>query len=255
MTQARRDLARSGVIIFIVVAVLFVSDSKSDPAAAQSGRTHTVQAGENLFRIALQYGYTVEYLASVNGITDPTQIFVGQVLAIPDSAEPIPVIPAAVDPAVAPADPANAGGDQGLFPVGGPVISAAPVYHTVQPGETLARIGQAYGVTWADIAAANGISNANQIYTGQQLIIPGVSAPVPPAVAPQVAGSRGGCPPVAPAPEVAEPAPVPATGQTTHVVQAGEHLSAIARTYGVSWPAIAAMNSISDPNQISRGSS
>jgi LysM repeat protein len=213
-----------------------------------------VQAGENLFRIALHYGYTVEYLASVNGITDPTQIYVGQVLAIPDSAEPIPVAPAAVDPVGAPVDPANAGVDQSLVPAAAPEVSAAPVYHTVQRGETLARIGQAYGVTWADIAAANGISNANQIYTGQQLIIPGVSAPGTAAVAPPVGPAPEVVePPVAPAPEVDAPAPVPATGQTTHVVQAGEHLSAIARAYGISWPAIAAMNGISDPNQIYAG--
>ncbi len=37
------------------------------------------------------------------------------------------------------------------------------------------------------------------------------------------------------------------------MVQAGEHLASIASAYGVSWPAIAAVNSISDPNQIYAG--
>jgi len=46
--------------------------------SAQGGSTtHTVQAGENLFRIALRYGFTAEYLAVVNGITDPATIRAG----------------------------------------------------------------------------------------------------------------------------------------------------------------------------------
>lgn len=45
--------------------------------------THTVVAGENLFRIGLVYGFTAEELASYNGIVDPTRIEIGQVLRIP----------------------------------------------------------------------------------------------------------------------------------------------------------------------------
>ena len=45
--------------------------------------THTVLAGENLFRIGLRYGFTVEQLASHNGIADPTRIDVGHIIRIP----------------------------------------------------------------------------------------------------------------------------------------------------------------------------
>ncbi|GAB4419661.1 MAG: hypothetical protein Kow00106_15940 [Anaerolineae bacterium] len=45
--------------------------------------THVVQAGENLFRIALRYGVTVDQLARYNGIYNPNLIFAGQVLRIP----------------------------------------------------------------------------------------------------------------------------------------------------------------------------
>ena len=48
-----------------------------------SGSTYVVQAGDNLFRIALRAGVDLNTLASINGITDPTRIFVGQVLTIP----------------------------------------------------------------------------------------------------------------------------------------------------------------------------
>lgn len=44
--------------------------------------------------------------------------------------------------------------------------------HTVQRGETLASIAAQYGVTVADIAAANNITNPNLISVGQELIIP-----------------------------------------------------------------------------------
>ncbi len=45
--------------------------------------THVVQPGENLFRIALRYGVTVDQLARYNGIYNPNLIFAGQVLRIP----------------------------------------------------------------------------------------------------------------------------------------------------------------------------
>ncbi|MBN1121613.1 MAG: LysM peptidoglycan-binding domain-containing protein [Anaerolineae bacterium] len=59
------------------------TEAQGDTTAA-GGTTHTVQAGENLYRIALQYGLTWEELASHNGITNPDAIVVGQVLNIPE---------------------------------------------------------------------------------------------------------------------------------------------------------------------------
>ena len=48
-------------------------------------RTHVVQVGENLFRIGLQYGFTVDELAAYNGIDNPNVLDVGQVIKIPPS--------------------------------------------------------------------------------------------------------------------------------------------------------------------------
>jgi len=44
---------------------------------------YTVQPGDNLFRIALRYNMNYLYLASYNGIANPHQIRVGQVIRIP----------------------------------------------------------------------------------------------------------------------------------------------------------------------------
>lgn len=44
---------------------------------------HTVSRGETLFRIAQRYGVTVNALAQINNISDPTLIYAGQELVIP----------------------------------------------------------------------------------------------------------------------------------------------------------------------------
>jgi outer membrane biosynthesis protein TonB len=51
-----------------------------EPAGEQ---VHTVQAGQNLFRIGLQYGCTVAELSAYNGIVNPDYITVGQQIRIP----------------------------------------------------------------------------------------------------------------------------------------------------------------------------
>jgi LysM repeat protein len=46
-------------------------------------QVHTVQAGENLYRIGLRYGCTVAELSAHNGIANPNYINVGQQIRIP----------------------------------------------------------------------------------------------------------------------------------------------------------------------------
>ena len=53
------------------------------PADSSGEQTHVVQAGENLFRIGLRYGFTAEELAAYNNIPDISRIDVGQVIKIP----------------------------------------------------------------------------------------------------------------------------------------------------------------------------
>lgn len=61
-----------------------VSSTSSSSSTATGGpRTHVVQTGENLFRIALSYGLTVDQVAAANGIANPNFVYVGQTLVIP----------------------------------------------------------------------------------------------------------------------------------------------------------------------------
>ena len=211
-----KTILRSSQWFAVLAAILVIMVT---PATAQ-GNMHIVQRGENLFRIALRYGVSVDAMVQANGLSNPNQIYAGQALVIPDGTSQT----AAPAPSASPA-------------------ATAPVYHTVQRGETLASIARYYGVDWQELARANNIANPNRILVGQRLTIMTSGAPQS-ATAP---------PPAASAPAPADPlvtnAPNPAQART-HIVQPGEHLSGIAQRYGVSWTTIARANGIVDPNRL-----
>jgi len=101
---------------------------------------HTVQPGENLFRIALRYGTTVQAIANANGIANPAMIYVGQVLAVPSSGS----------------QPPAAGGTT----------------YVVQPGDNLFRIALRYNLSYMYLAQYNNIANPSNIRVGQVIRIP-----------------------------------------------------------------------------------
>src|SRR5207245_8281566 len=55
---------------------------------AAAARTHRVEAGETLFRIARTYGVPVEAVQRENGLLDATRIEVGALLRIPEPQAP-----------------------------------------------------------------------------------------------------------------------------------------------------------------------
>lgn len=65
------------------------SDGSNNNQSGQPGQgdggVHVVQRGENLFRIGLKYGCTVNQMAQFNGIRNPNYIYPGQPLKIPPS--------------------------------------------------------------------------------------------------------------------------------------------------------------------------
>ena len=70
-----------GQVLIIPVPGSTVPGATTPPTTGE--QVHVVQPGENLFRIALRYGLTVNELAAYNGIANPALIFVGQVIRIP----------------------------------------------------------------------------------------------------------------------------------------------------------------------------
>lgn len=217
------------VLIFIATMILVI------PTFAQQA-THLVQPGENLFRIAQQYGIDVNGLAQANAITNTWQIYAGQTLVIPGQ-------PAVPPPIVDPAAPVTLE----------TVNTVAPSYYTVQRGDQLWQIARLYNITTDQLAQLNNITNPNLIYAGQQLVVG--SATVPQVLDAQTIAALPTAQ-VLPMLDAALTIPAAvATTQATHVVQPGEHLATIAQRYGVSMLAITQANNIYNPDHILAGQS
>lgn len=65
-------------------------------------------------------------------------------------------------------------------PTATPARSGGRVTHRVQEGDTLSTIAARYGITWQELAAANGLNARSVLRIGQELIIPLPGAALPP---------------------------------------------------------------------------
>ncbi len=159
-------------LVLIVGLVGLVSPEVATAAPAQSAYGsgcayyHTVQAGQTLAWIAQYYGVNVWTLAQVNNIWNPNQIYSGQQLCIPGGYAPPPP-PPQPPPQPPPSNCCNYG-NSGLN------------YYTVQPGDTLSAIAWRYGTTVWQLVQLNGLPNANCIYVGQVIKVPGNCCVQPP---------------------------------------------------------------------------
>ena len=106
---------------------------------------------------------------------------------------------------------------------------AAAQRYSVQQGDTLSAIARRFGVSVADLVAANGLADPNHIRFGATLAGDALAIP-----------ARGG------APIAAAPA--------TYVVKPGEHLGSIASSHGTTVEAIVAANRLANPNFVVAGS-
>ena len=108
-------------------------------------------------------------------------------------------------------------------------VHAEEGVHVVRAGDTLSTIAQAYGVSASDLAASNGVSNQNIIFTGQRLVIPGSAAD---QRATTVAGNA-----------------LPA-GDGYYTVQRGDMLTSVAKANGMTLTDVMRLNGLTDPNFI-----
>ena len=170
------------------------------------GETVRVQPGDTLYSIARRYGVTVDMIARANGLST-VYVRPGTELFIPR------------------ADPASYGRGPAGAPAAEPASCTGDHCHVVKPGETVASIARAYGVTGKQIADANNLKDAT-LKPGQRIAIPVLA---PPRQAFASAGTTGrdtaaaGQDVRAPAPLLAEPAPKsgkPGPAQTSPSQQA-----------------------------------
>lgn len=110
------------------------------------GQSHTIQSGDTLYALALQYGVSIEDIVAANNLASPDDLDIGQVLVIP-----APGFAGNVTPA------AGSSGEQ---------------IHIVRAGETLYSIGRLYGVTIEELQTYNGLTNVNDLDIGQEIKIP-----------------------------------------------------------------------------------
>ena len=209
---------RAWALAIALCVFLIGSGAGAQESTGSALSVHVVQRGENLFRIALQYGLFAEDLAKANGISDSDAIAIGQRLIIPLAAEPIQ-----------------------------PQLS-----HTVSAGESLASIAAAYDITIADLMTLNDLTSADVIYVGQVLTIDsgGAAGDATPAESPPEldptadtgAGQRHSFS------RVGDP-----SADFVHVVQSGETLSAIGLRYNQTINALAQANALLDPSFLSIG--
>jgi murein DD-endopeptidase MepM/ murein hydrolase activator NlpD len=107
--------------------------------------TYTVAPGDTLSAIAEQFGVTVEALAQLNQIADPTLLQVGQVLLIPSTAANLGTLPT--------------------------------VRVQASPGDTLAAVAQRYTQDPGVLATVNNISPTTRLFPGQTVRLPSADAP------------------------------------------------------------------------------
>ncbi|MCI8345918.1 MAG: LysM peptidoglycan-binding domain-containing protein [Clostridia bacterium] len=117
----------------------------TDKPIAGGTTTITIQRGDTLSRIALEYNTTVARLVELNNIANPNLIYTGQKLIVPSGETP---------------DDTD-----------GNSTSGQTIY-IVKAGDTLNQIAASFGTTARAIAVENNIRNINLIYVGQRLIIP-----------------------------------------------------------------------------------
>lgn len=129
----------------------------------------------------------------------------------------------------------------------------APVAQTtyvMQPGDNLTRVAERYHTSVKAILDANRITNANLVFIGKTLVIPGTSAVAAGASepAPVAADASETAPVAAEAPATVADTPQEAT--MTYTVRRGDSAIGIARQFGVDVDALLSANGVADRNRV-----
>jgi LysM repeat protein len=235
-------------------------EAPGDERAEPESRTHKLQPGDSLWKVAKSHGVSLEALRAANpGLAemDDRKLPVGLELALPPGAK-APDPPAEAPPSAAAARPVPAegakptpAGSQAAVPEAG-AQPAASRTHKLQPGDSLWKVAKSHGVSLEALRAANpGLAGMDdrKLPVGLELALPpGAKSPDPPAEAPPSAAAARPVPaedakptPAGSQAAVPEAGAQPAASQT-HKLQPGDSLWKVAKSHGVSLEALRAAN-------------
>ena len=96
---AANDIVNTNHIYVGQRLVIPGSSSTPPPPPPASGSTYVVRRGDTLSSIALRFGVSAWSIAQLNSISNPSLIYVGQVLRIPDGGSPSTSPPSPPPPA------------------------------------------------------------------------------------------------------------------------------------------------------------
>lgn len=206
---------------------------------------YTIKAGDNYYRLAMQYNTTVAAIMAANPGVDPNALMIGQVICIPLTA-PITCPPGSFaytikagdnyyrlaqkyNTTVAAIMAANPGvnpnalmiGQVICIPLTTPVTCPPGTFaYTIKAGDNYYRLAQQYNTTVQAIMAANPGVDPNALMIGQVICIP-FTPPIP-------------CPP----------------GVICYTIVAGDTYYKLAQQYNTTVEAITALNPGVDPNNL-----
>ncbi len=130
-----------GLVCVWAALLISFSATVGSPLYAQGDvGSYTVQSGDTLFLIAQRFGVSVDTLAAVNNLADPSLISVGQVLLIP-------------------------GADGALGSVDTTRAQAIP-------GDTVMAVALRYGLAPELLTTLNGITLTTRLFPGQPILLP-----------------------------------------------------------------------------------
>ena len=206
----------------IAIANTPVITNKSDYTQTNNGASttatatyYTVQSGDTLSGIAVEYNTTTATLTSLNNLSNPNLIYVGQRLLVKSAS-------------TAAASSATSTATSTASATSTSSTTSATTY-TVKSGDTLSSIASSHNTTTAALTSLNSLANPNLIYVGQVLKLANTTTASTSSTSSAASTS---------------------SSATTYTVKSGDTLSSIASSYNTTTSTLTSLNNLSNPNLI-----
>lgn len=201
------ELTKTSLKVALVTGILasgFTLTGEQASASTSHANIHVVKSGDTLYGLSRTYGVSIQQLKNDNGLTSDT-IYFEQALVIKDAKKTVPTIPTPTVQSVK------------------KTVYSQPVNvssYAVQAGDTLSSIARSYNTTVSDVKKWNNL-NSDKIMTGQRLTL---HSPKTSSVSNEQTDKK--------------------IQNGVYIVQPGDSLWRISRTYNVSVEHLLKMNNL-----------